>query len=131
MILECNLSMKKRILATLFLFLAFHLLLASTDLASQQSLMTAKRQSDLFHHDTSSFELDIDFLVQLRVPTQGHLTLKWEADDRWWRKITTGDFQQTDIRNGDKLYTSPTPPSHRSKSRNSWNCLISQRILRS
>jgi hypothetical protein len=110
MILECNLSMKKRILATLFLFLAFHLLLASTDLASQQSLMTAKRQSDLFHHDTSSFELDIDFLVQLRVPTQGHLTLKWEADDRWWRKITTGDFQQTDIRNGDKLYTSRNAP---------------------
>ena len=102
--------MKKLILTTLFLLCSFHLLLARTSPASQQLFMTAKQQSNLFQHDASPFELDIDFLVQLRVPTQRRLTLKWEADDRWWRRILMGDFEQIDVRNGDKRYTSRNAP---------------------
>jgi TonB family protein len=102
--------MKKLILTTLFLLCAFHLLLASTNPASQQLLMSAKQQSNLFQHDASPFELDVDFLVQLRVPTQGRLTLKWEADDRWWRRILMGDFEQIDVRNGDRRYISRNGP---------------------
>jgi hypothetical protein len=62
-----------------------------------QLLITAKQQASLFQHDTSPFELDIDFLVQMQVPTHGNLTLKWEADDRWWRKIVVADFEQIDL----------------------------------
>jgi TonB family protein len=46
----------------------------------------------------------------MQVPAKGHLTLKWETDDRWWRRIVMGDFEQIDIRNGDKLYTSRNAP---------------------
>jgi TonB family protein len=102
--------MKELILAALFLLCAFHLLLAGTDPASQQLFMTAEQQSNLFQHDASPFELDVDFLVQLQVPTQGRLTLKWEADDRWWRRIVMGDFEQIDIRNGDRKYISRNAP---------------------
>jgi TonB family protein len=102
--------MKKLMLIVVFLFGSCHLVLAGADPAAQQLLITAEQQANLFHHDVSPFQMDIDFLVQVQVPTQGHLTLKWEADDRWWRRVTTGDFQQTDIRNGDKLYTSRNSP---------------------
>lgn len=97
--------MKKLALATLFLFGSCPLM-AGADPAAQKLLITAEHQANLFQHDASPFQLDIDFHAQVQVPTQGHLTLKWEADDRWWRKITMGDFQQTDVRNGDKRYTS-------------------------
>jgi TonB family protein len=110
MILASSPFMKILISTILFLFCAFHLLLASTNPASQQLLITAKQQASLFQHDVSPFELDIDFLVQVQVPTQGHLSLKWEADERWWRKIVVGDFEQIDIRNGDRLYTSRNAP---------------------
>src|ERR1022692_1805900 len=63
-------------------------------------------QASLFHDQASPLQLDVDFVAQINVPTQGHLTLKWEAWDRWWRKIVMGDFEQIDIRNGDKLFTS-------------------------
>ena len=82
------------------------LLLASTDTAAQQSLVTAKQQASIFHDQAEPLQLDVDFLVEIIVPRQGHLTLKWEAKDRWWRRIVMGEFEQTDIRNGDRLYTS-------------------------
>jgi TonB family protein len=98
--------MKKLILTTLLLFCAVRPLLADTNPAAQQLLINAIQQASLFHDDVSPFQLDIDFFVQQQVPSKGHLTLKWEADNRWWRKIVMGVFEQTDIRNGDKLYTS-------------------------
>ena len=82
------------------------LLLASANAAEQQSLVTAKQQASIFHDQAKPLQLDVDFLVQIIVPRQGHLTLKWEAKDRWWRKVVMGEFEQTDIRNGDRLYTS-------------------------
>lgn len=82
------------------------LLLASTDAAAQQSLVAAKQQASIFHDQAKPLQLDADFLLQISVPLQGHLTLKWEAKDRWWRRIVMGEFEQTDIRNGDRLYTS-------------------------
>ena len=42
----------------------------------------------------------------MNAPTQGHLTLKWEAKDRWWRKIVMDRFEQIEIRNDDRHYTS-------------------------
>jgi TonB family protein len=74
--------------------------------AAQQLLLTAKQQASLFHKQANPFQLDLDFVAQINVPIQGHLTLKWESNDRWWRKIVMGDFEQTEIRNGDRQYTS-------------------------
>ncbi len=102
--------MKKLLVTCLLVFWMCRLLLGGTNPTAQQLLITAKQQASLFQRDASPLQLDVDFLVQMRVPTQGHLTLKWEADDRWWRRIVMGDFEQTDIRIGDKLYTSRNAP---------------------
>jgi TonB family protein len=99
--------MKKVLLATVLLVGSFPLLMGGTaNPALQQLLVTARQQASLFHDQNSPIQLDVDFLAQINVPTQGHLTLKWQAKDRWWRRIVIGDFEQTEIRNGDRLYTS-------------------------
>jgi TonB family protein len=102
-------SMKKLILATALTTLLVGILqalLASTNPAAQQLLVTATQQANLFRDQANPLQLDVDFVAQINVPTQGHLTLKREARDRWWRKIVMGDFEQIEIRNGDRLYTS-------------------------
>jgi len=99
--------MKKVLLATVLLVGSFPLLMGgSANPALQQLLVTARQQASLFHDQNGPIQLDVDFLAQINVPTQGHLTLKWQAKDRWWRRIVIGDFEQTEIRNGDRLYTS-------------------------
>jgi len=99
--------MKKATLATVLLIGTLPLLFGSgTNPATQQLLVTAKQQASLFHDQPIPIQLDVDFLAQLNAPTQGHLTLKWEAKDRWWRRIVMGDFEQIEIRNGDRHYSS-------------------------
>jgi TonB family protein len=97
--------MSRVVLATI-LVLGSVPLFGSTNPAAQQLLITAKQQASLFHHQTNPLQLDVDFLVQINVPEQGHLTLKWQAKDRWWRRIVMGNFEQIEIRSGDRLYTS-------------------------
>src|ERR1700745_4202231 len=97
--------MKKLILTTALFIGSLPLLTGSTDPASQQFLITAMQQASLFHDQARPLQLDVDFLAQMNVPTQGHLTLKWEAKDRWRRRIVMGDFEQTDVRSDDRLYT--------------------------
>jgi TonB family protein len=97
--------MKKLALTIALLFGNHPLLLSNTKLDPQQLLVTAKQQASLFHDQASAFQLDIDFVAQMNVSAPGHLTLKWEAKDRWWRRIVMGDFEQIEIRNGDRLYT--------------------------
>lgn len=80
--------------------------LGSADPSAQQLLIMAKQQASLGRDQTSPFEVDVTFTAQINVPVQGHLTLKWEAKDRWWRKVVMGDFEQIEIRNGEKFYTS-------------------------
>jgi TonB family protein len=99
--------MKKVALATVLLVGSLPLLFGNgTNPAAQQFLVAAKQQASLFHDQPSPIQLDVDFLAQVNVPTQGHLTLKWEAKDRWWRRIVMGEFEQIEIRNGDRQYTS-------------------------
>ena len=80
-------------------------LLGYNDPTAQQSLITAKQQASLSHGQGKPYQLDVDFVVQIRVPTQGRLTLKWESNDRWWSKIVMGDFEQIEVRNGERFYT--------------------------
>lgn len=98
--------MKKMTLATVLLVGSLPLLFGSTNPTAQQLLVTAKQQASLFHDQPSPIQLDVDFIAQVNAPTRGHLTLKWEAKDRWWRRIVMGDFEQIEIRNGDRQYTS-------------------------
>ena len=98
--------MKKLILSTAFLLCTNLAVLGGADPAPQQILITAKQQAALFHDEAIPFQLDVDFVAQMNVPTEGHLTLKWKAKDIWWRRTVMGAVEQTDIRNGDMLYTS-------------------------
>jgi TonB family protein len=98
--------MKKLILTIGLLVGNLPPLLGSADPAAQQLLVAAKRQASLFHDQARPIQLDVDFIAQMNVPGRGHLTEKWGAKDRWWRRIIMGDFEQIEIRNGDRLYTS-------------------------
>lgn len=97
--------LKRLLLSAGFLFYFLPLASASENVAAQQMLATALRQASLFHNQNGPLQLDVDFVAQVNVPYQGHLTLKWKADDQWWRRITLGDFEQLDVRRGDTLYT--------------------------
>jgi hypothetical protein len=97
--------MKRLILVSVLLLTATPLALAGLDPALQQLLVSAERQVDLFSHDASPFQLEVDYSAQVNVPTQGHLTFVWESKDRWWRKVSLGDFQQIEIKNEEKLFT--------------------------
>src|SRR5581483_8251359 len=85
--------------------------LAGTDPAVQQLLADATKQADIFQADASPFQLDVDFTAQLMVPTPGHLMFKWDAHNRWWRKVTLSGFQEVEIRDGDKLYIARNAPA--------------------
>jgi hypothetical protein len=98
--------MNKLVLATALFLSSVSPLIGATDPAAQQLLISAKQQASLFHDQASPFQIDVDFVVQMKVSTQGHLTLKWQAKDRWWRKIVMDRFEQIDIRSDDRLYTS-------------------------
>ncbi|HEY3972440.1 MAG TPA: energy transducer TonB [Candidatus Sulfotelmatobacter sp.] len=94
--------MKKLSLTVILFLCGIQMLSASTD--PRELFLAARHQSNLFEDDTQ-FQLDVDFHAQMQIPAQGHLTLKWAGKDRWWRKVVMGSFEQVDIRNGDKLYT--------------------------
>jgi len=98
--------MNKLVLATALFLSSVSPLIGATDPAAQQLLISAKQQASLFHDQASPFQIDVDFVVQMKVSTQGHLTLKWQGKDRWWRKIVIDRFEQIDIRSDDRLYTS-------------------------
>jgi TonB family protein len=83
-----------------------------TDSPDAQALFeSAKNKASLFGGQADPFQLEVDFVAQLNVPTQGHLTIRWEGKDRWWSKVVIDGFQQITIRNGEKLYTSRNAPS--------------------
>src|SRR6267142_528607 len=98
--------MKKLAFTSALLVSTVPLLLGTTNPAAQQLLLTAKQNASLFHDQGSPLQLDVDFVAQMMVPAQGHLTLKWVSKDRWWRRILMGSFEQIEVRNGDRLYTS-------------------------
>lgn len=98
--------MKKLINATALVICSFSVVLGATDPAARELLVTAKQQASLFHNQDKPFQLDVDFVLQMNVPTPGHLILKWVAKDRWWRRIDMQGFEQIEIRDGDRLYTS-------------------------
>jgi hypothetical protein len=97
--------MKKPILTIALLFASVPLLLGSTDPAAQSLLATAKQQASLFHDQAEPLQLDVDFIAQNNIPVRGHMVLKWETKGRWWRKISLADFEQIEVKNGDRLYT--------------------------
>jgi TonB family protein len=77
---------------------------AAGDTPAQQLLSKAMAQSDLFHDQAKPLQLDVDFSAQMYIPAQGHLTFKWEAKNRWWRKVVMGKFEETEIQNGEMHY---------------------------
>jgi hypothetical protein len=96
--------MKKPVLVCVVLVCACHLFANDNDSSAQQLLVTAMQQANVFIQGAGPFQLDIDFVAQVQSPLQGHLTLRWESDERWWRKITMADFAEIDVRNGEMNY---------------------------
>jgi TonB family protein len=97
--------MNSLILASLF-FIACLPALGANNPEAQELFANAEKQANLFHDQARPFQLEVDFLAQLNVPTQGHLTLKWEGKDRWRSEVSIGGFEQITVRKDDRLYTS-------------------------
>src|SRR5580692_331735 len=77
------------------------------DPALQQLLVSASHRSQLAFNPSGPvgpYELDLDFTAQQIVPERGHYALKWEANDRWWRRIDLGAFHQIEVKNGEWHY---------------------------
>ena len=77
---------------------------------SAQLLKTAQQQRQIFSDLSTPLELHVDFVAQFNVPVPGHLSLRWAAENRWWLKVTVGDFEQIRIRNGEWTYTARNAP---------------------
>jgi protein TonB len=100
-------SMKTLLSLAAFLVCSFSAPLpGDTNPSPQRLLEAASQQANLFLDQDGPFQLDADFLAQMRIPLHGHVTLKWEAKDRWLSNIVMDSFEQTYIRSGDRLYIS-------------------------
>lgn len=97
--------MKTPLIVVAFMVAACCVLFAADNTVAQQLLATAEQQANLFHSN-APMRLDVTFTAQQIVPVQGHLTWIQAGHDRWRREVTLGDFKQTEIRNGEDLYTS-------------------------
>ena len=69
-------------------------------------MAAAEKQADLLGGQPGPFELDVNFSVNMNRAMVGHMELRWEAKDRWWRHIEMDNFTQTMMRSGGKIYTS-------------------------
>src|SRR5579864_8153107 len=100
-----SLMMRTLVLAAIVFRATVTFLVAGDNPAAQQLLVAAEQQSNLFHNQQDAFQMDVSFLAQINTVVPGHLTLKWKARDRWWRKISIGNFEQIDVQHGEMLYT--------------------------
>jgi TonB family protein len=75
-----------------------------SDQALQERMVFALQNLDFQRFQTSPIRLDVDFVAQFDNPLPGHLTLSWQAKDRWRRDVILGKFREIEIRNGDWRY---------------------------
>jgi TonB family protein len=85
-------------------------LCAGSDPDGQRLVTNAEQQAEILRDNPNPIRLDVSFVAQQSVPIEGHFTLLWAASDRWWRKITLGEFDEVEIRTGEKLYISRNLP---------------------
>jgi TonB family protein len=71
----------------------------------EQLLNTASHLADILS-DNKPFEMDVDFVPEIKVPYHAHFTWKWAGNDLWSTSVTIGNFRETDIRKGEMLYIS-------------------------
>ncbi|MGH9499629.1 MAG: energy transducer TonB [Terriglobales bacterium] len=98
--------MRELILIAWFLLLGPIPLWGGADALGQQLLIAAEQRANLYRDQAAPFELSASFIAQIDVPLHGHITLEWERKDKWWRKVEMANFEEIQIRNGDKRYIS-------------------------
>jgi hypothetical protein len=72
----------------------------------EEIVAAAEKQADLLGGQPGAFELDVNFSVSMNRAMVGHMELRWESKDHWWRHIEMDNFTQTMMRSGGKIYTS-------------------------
>lgn len=85
-------------------------LAAKENPAGQRMVDLAREQERGFLNLTMPFELNVDFTAQLNVPSHGHLTLKWQSNDHWWRKVSLAGYEGITIHNGEWKYVKRNLP---------------------
>lgn len=102
--------MDKILRAGFFVLFSACACLASSDDPAQQLLIAAEQQANIFQSSSGPFQLEMDFSVGEQTRSPGHMIYKWESNERWWRKITLDDFEQSEIKNGDNIYITRNLP---------------------
>ena len=78
----------------------------STTPTPEEIVAAAEKQADLLGGQPGAFELDVNCSVNMNRAMVGHMELRWESKDHWWRHIEMDNFTQTMMRSGGKIYTS-------------------------
>ncbi len=92
------------------LLLGVLLCFGGVDPAAQQLLAASVQQMDIFTADAAPFHIEADLRIQNQVPTEGHLSFRWESKDRFWRRIISDHHQQIDIKKGESVFLSRNAP---------------------
>ncbi len=100
----------KHLVVTVPLLIAFgSLAFAAKDPPAKQVITTAPKEADLLGERGEPFRLNVNFVADAQTgtgPVDGYFQLRWGDKNHWWRQIDLGAYRQTDIRVGEKLYTS-------------------------
>ena len=80
------------------------------DPALEKGLVAAGELVNIRGSDGKPFQMEVGFHAQVSVPLEGHLTLKWKNENQWQQEIRLGDFQETQVKNGDSVFTKRNGP---------------------
>ncbi len=83
---------------------------ANVDESQQQLFKSAIRQADILNADSAPFRMEVEFRAQFQTLKQGRLTLHWASKTRLQKEISSGDYKEVDIRNGEDSFMSRNSP---------------------
>ena len=79
----------------------------SSDQAAAKNLLDSARKQAAAIWDSSDrpFLMDVDFtVVQSGTPVKGHLRIRYQAKDLWWRRASIGKFEEIEFQKGEQTY---------------------------
>jgi len=78
----------------------------SSDQATAKNLLeAASKQAAIWDSSDRPFLIDVDFtVVQSTAPVQGHLRVRYQAKDLWWRRASIAKFEEVKFQKGEQTY---------------------------
>jgi hypothetical protein len=103
--------MKRQLLSAALLIASFAPIHVASAPQAQQILAAAEQQAHIFADQGAPLQLEVDFIAPFDASSHGHLSLRWQSKDRWWSRVVIGDFRQTSLQNGERVYIAQNRPA--------------------